>query len=198
MKSIYLFCTRLLAFWMLIPLAVLLVLCFVFNGSSAGVLQLYPLIVITICAIIFVFIYFARFINISYAAVKYVGPFTSKDKAIVKKDRRLIIRIEPKRIIRIYLLGSDGPCDFSWLKNKAEDGEQEQDDKPSEIYLFRGKTYGGKSKVRRILRYFSVPKADMNELMTVIGYKNDYELVAVSNAVVNDSPEIYIHIKETV
>ena len=196
MKKIYLFCTRLRAYWMLLPLGGILALGIIFNGEDAGLLHLYPLIIASILGICFVLVYFARFISISFDTVKYIGPFSSKDRATVKKDRTFNIRMLPHGKIKISLWGDDGPCDFSWLKPK-EGEDAEPDDKPRDICLFRGKTFGGKRTVKRILKYFGADKLDFDSILGDDGFKKAYEFVTVTNGIVDDAKEIYITVNET-
>ena len=203
MKNLYLFSTRFRVFWVQLPIIAVLVLSIIYNNESAGILRLYPLIIVSILGIIFIFVFFARFVRLSFAEVKCVGPFSSKDKAIVKKDRRLILRMLPHGKIKIYLRGYDGPCDFSWLKSedepKQENNSPENDElERCDICLFRGKAFGGKRTAKRILSYYGIDKSDFLDIFSTEGFRKKYEFVTLSTKTVDDSPELHLRFDETV
>ena len=56
MKPIYIFATRLRAFWVLLPISIVLTLALRLNNTSSNLLKLYPLIIFCICAMIFTFV----------------------------------------------------------------------------------------------------------------------------------------------
>ena len=202
MKQIYLFSTRLRALWVQLPVIAVLVLSIIYNNETAGVLRLYPLIIASILGIIFIFIYFARFIRLSYSEIRCVGPFTSRDKAIIKKNRTLILRMLPFGKVKVYLRGYDGPCDFSWLKeddvpSSGEELTYEQM-QSKDICLFRARAFGGRRAAAKVLKYYG---ADINDIPNILkdeGLQLKYEFVTVRTVTVDDAHQIHITMDETV
>ena len=136
MKAVYIYASRLRAFWVLVPMSVLLMLSISFNDSVDTLLKLYPLIIFSIGAMIFTFIYLFRFISISYGEVKYIGRFTSRDSATVNAGKTLVIDLLEKNRISIKLYGNEGyNPEIKWLTNEEGEG--------GDVCLFRGKAYGG-------------------------------------------------------
>ncbi len=191
MKKLYLFCSRLWVFWIEIPLVILLIAAISFNAQTEGLLKLYPLIVVLIAAIIFVPIFFFRVISVSYAEIRYIGFFTSRDNALINEGKLLRIKMLKRGIVRLFLIGHDDTiAGFDWLKP----GE----DEPQDITLFRGKTYGGKWTARRILRYFGVNADDAERALSGEPFSGEYENVTVNTSHPEDGMEIDIKLTKTV
>ena len=189
MKSIYIYASRLRAFWVLLPMSVILTLCLRFNEHVDGAFKLYPLIIFTIGAIIFTFIYYFRFIAISYSEVKYIGRFTSRDSATVNEGKTLVIDLLEKNRVGIKLYGNEGyNPEIKWLTN--ESGEQ------GDICLFRGTSYSGEYVAMAILSYFGAD--DIGEILDTDGFKREYENVTVSSLTENSHRQIRIRINKTI
>ena len=209
MKGIYLSGTRMAVFWTEIPLITLLVLSIIFNQYSDALYKLYPLIVFLSSAVVFCFIYFFRIIRISYDEIRYIGLFSGRDKAMVNEGKTVIIKNLRRGKFSIILFGHDGFADFDWLKK--DEGEE-----PVDIALFRGKGYGGKLAVRRILRYFGVDKDAQEKLLALLTSKSreteknaipaakervrllEFENVTVQAPTVDGNCELHIRINKTV
>lgn len=191
MKSVYIYASRLRAFWVLVPMSTLLMLSVVFNSSSEGALKLYPLIIFSIGAIIFTFIFLFRYISISYSEIKYIGRFTSRDSATINAEKTLVIELLEKKRVNIKLYGNEGyNPEIKWLtKAEGEDGD---------VCLFRGKAYGGEQVAVRILMYFGVDVKDIDVILADEGFLESYENVTVSTSVVDSHREIKIRFDKTV
>ena len=201
MKQIYLFSTRLRALWVQLPVIAVLVLSIIYNNESAGVLRLYPLIIVSILGIIFIFVYFARFIRLSYSEIRCLGPFTSRDKAIIKKDRTLILRMLPFGKVKVYLRGYDGPCDFSWLKEDIPTSGEEptyEQIQSKDICLFRARAFGGRRAAVKVLKYYGADVKDIPSILKDEGLQIKYEFVTVRTITVDDAHQIHITMDETV
>ena len=136
-------------------------------------------------------LYFFRFILISYDEIRYIGLFSSRDSAVINKDKTIIIRFLSYGRLKISLFGTDG-------KAPALDWAQSDENyTPVEIFLFRGKAVGGKRCVKRILKYFSVPKEEHSSFINS-DFEGKYEYAEITSSIVNDSREIRIKITETV
>ena len=192
MKPIYLPASRLRAYWVLLPMSVVLTLSFKFNSTLENLLKLYPLIIFTIGAIIFTFIYLFRFIAISYSEIKYVGRFTIRDSATVNEGKTLVIDILDKKRVGIKLYGNEGyNPDIKWLVN--DDGQVD------DICLFRGKAYGNEGVAIRILSYFGVESSeDIASILESDGFTRTYENVTVTSLTENEHRQIKIRFDKTV
>lgn len=191
MKPIYIFASRLTAFWVLLPMSVVLTLSMRFNSEVDGTLKLYPLIIFSIGAIIFTFVYYFRFIAISYSEIKYIGKFTTRDSAAVNEGKTLVIEMLEKRRVSIRLYGNEGyNPEIKWLTN--ENGEH------GDICLFRGKAYGGEEIAARILLHFGVDTRDIDVILAQDGYNESYENVTVTSQTENSHKVVKIRFDKTV
>jgi hypothetical protein len=110
-------------------------------------------------AIVFILLYLIRVVVISYDEVKIVGLFSSKDRAIINKDKTLIISQRRGRRLKVILFGNDGT-------RPALDWAQGDDFVPVDINLFKEIGYGGLGTIRRILRYFEVDENSVERLVS--------------------------------
>ena len=191
MKPIYIFATRLRAFWVLLPMVVTLYASIIFNNDSDLAMKLYPLIIFSSACIIFTFIYLFRAIEISYSEIRYIGQFSSRDSAEIIAGRTLTLELMKGGKVAIRLYGKEGyNPDIKWLES--------DDSEDSDICVFRGKAYVGRIAVKKILSYFGVEDKD---IVTFIDYNTDeksYEAVTVSSCLENDNRLIKIRIDKTI
>lgn len=192
MKAVYIYASRLRAFWVLVPMSMLLMLSISFNNTVDGKIKLYPLIIFSIGAIIFTFVYLFRFISISYSEIKYIGRFTSRDSATVNAGKTLVIDLLEKNRVSIKLYGNEGyNPEIKWLTN--EDGEG------GDVCLFRGKAYGGDGVAISILHHFGVEDyADLDSILDAEGFVKTYENVTVSSLIELEHRQIRIKFDKTV
>ena len=191
MKPIYFYASRFLAYWVLLPLSVVLMLSISFNSVTEGLYKLYPLIISSIGAIIFTFIYLFRFISVSYSEIKYIGRFTSRDSSTITEGKSLVVELCEKNRVSLRLYGNEGyDPDIKWLTH--EDGED------GDICTFRGKAYGGKGIAVRLLSYFGVDDEDVYAILADNDYTKTYENVTVSTFCENDHKHIKIRFDKTI
>ena len=191
MKKIYLFCTRLLAFWVELPLVLLLVVSIIYNPHAENTFKLYPLMLISAAGIIFFAIYFYRVIEISYAEIRYIGRFTSRDSAMINEGKTLVLTFLGFGKVGIELRGNDGPSELN-LTFDEEDGDMEYS-------LFRGHAFGGVGTVKKILSYFGVDNESSEKYLHGEFHEGEYEFVTVSSGKnEEDNPTVYIRINKTV
>jgi len=191
MKSVFLFCTKLRVYWCELPLFLLLALCIIYNEHSTGLYGLYLLGILCVAAIIFVFIYFFRAIAISFDEIRYIGLFSSRDRAVITEGKTVIIRVLGKRKLRITLFGNDGVNPgFDWMKATQN--------APRDICLFRGKTIGGQGAIKRVLKFFGADACDFESILTEKSFSKSYENVTVTASIVDDAREIKIRMDKTV
>ena len=192
MKNTFLFCSKLRVYWCELPLIAILILCIKYNKHSTGLYGLYLLGITASAAMLFVLIYFFRVIALSFDEVRYIGWFSSRDRAIITEGKTIILRPLGKRRIRVSLYGNDGVTPgFDWLKSTQN--------APRDYYLFRGKAIGGKCDIKRILRFYGVSKEEAEIIVNSDGnYKNNFENVTVSTVSVDNVAEIHIRMDKTV
>ncbi len=192
MKATYIFASRLRAFWVLLPMAAILIISICFNNDADGLVKLYPLILFSIGGIIFTFVYLFRFISVSYSEIKYIGRFTSRDSATVNEGKTLVIDLLEKNRVSIQLWGNEGyNPEIKWLTN--ETGEVD------DICLFRGKAYGNKNIAVKLLTYFGVPDtSDIERILKEDGFTKSYENVTVTSLTELEHRQIRIKFDKTV
>lgn len=176
MKKVFIFGTKLRMYLCELPLIAFFVLAIVFNDTSdknIGAAGLYPLIIMTAAGAIFMFIYLFRGIIVSGESVRSIGLFSSRDRAIINKDKTLVLTLRPKHKIKIELYGKDDAPQLDWIS---------EDDSASRDYvnLYRDIAVGGVGAVRRILSSFDVPKEEIEEIVLAEKISREYSLVDVS------------------
>ena len=191
MKPIYIFATRLRAFWVLLPMIVLLYFSVIFNNESEMAMKLYPLIIFSSACIVFTFIYLFRAIEISYSEIRYLGRFSSRDSAEILEGRRLVLELSNGGRIAIRLYGKEGyNPDIRWLESDDSDS--------AEICVFRGKAYLGASAAETILSYFGVASEDIASFINEDVDASSYDAVTVCSYTENENRHISIRFDKTV
>lgn len=174
-----------------LPVIGLLVLAIYFNGSAGGDLKLYPLITVLSLAVIFILIYLFRVVVISAEEIRAIGPFSSKDKAIINKDKTLILTLKERGRLIVTLFGNDG-------ERPALDWAKGDDYIPVDINLFREKVEGRRRSARKILRFFGIPSSDISAILSPDGFSGEYDGFSVSAQEQNSVFEIKIRFNETI
>ena len=190
MKKIFLFSTRLTYYWVLLPLIAIFSLCLAFNSQIEHYLKLYPLMAVSLGGIVLALVYYFRGVLISYEEIKAIGRFSSRDTAIINKDKTIILYRERHSRIRVILFGNDGIVpELSWMKSTG--------DAPKDISLFRSHAYGGNRAIKRVMAYFGVPS---DELDTFIDgdFEKKYTNVTVTSKLDGSIRKIYIKMDRTV
>ena len=149
MKKLFLLSTRPWIYLTEIPLLTLLTISIKYNEVSASITKLYPLIITSSLGIIFIFLYFFKFITLSKEEARIFSLFGERDKALINKDKTLIIKKHSRFRIEISLFGNDGsgPA-LDWLKD-------DEDYDPNFI-MFKGRALGGFGTVKKILRHYGI------------------------------------------
>ena len=190
MKKLLFFSTKPRVFWVELPPIILLIPSIIFNSKVNTLMRLYPLIFALSGITIFFALYFYRAVSLSYEEIKCIGLFSTKDKAVIKEDRALVITFLKKRRVRLEVFGKndDGEGSYSWLRN----------DEPAEINLFRAKINGGTNQAKKILRYFKVDEAMIDEISECNGAEFDSAELSVSTKSTDELKEIRIYFKKTI
>ena len=191
MKFVFLFCSKLRVYLTELPVVLLLAVAIHYNDGSDALFKLYPLQIFLVLAILFILVYFFRAITITYDEIRYHGLFSSRDSAVINKDKTLIITMKPGRRLAVELFGNDGKLPaLDWLKD--------DDTPPVDIFLFRGKAVGGERSVRSVLKYFGVAEQDLGAVFTEDSFSAEYDDVSLSVEKKEDIRIFKIKMKETI
>jgi hypothetical protein len=172
------------------PLAVIFILTLIFNSSASGLLKLYPLMLASLSAIVFILVYLFRFVTVSVEEIKIFGLFSSRDKAIINKGKTLILSRSKKGVCTVTLFGNDG-------ERPMLDWTQGEDYVPVDINLFRERIYGGRRSFKRILRFFGVSPEDTESILSKECDSLDYGDFKVLKDTAEGREEIRIYFNET-
>lgn len=192
MKKTYIFCTGLWNYLTELPLIALLVLAIYFNDSADGLLKLYPLILTTAAAIIFVFIFFFRLIVISAEEIKIIGRFTSQSCAIINKGKTLTLTHREGGRLKVELFddGKKAP-ELEFLKNDPSY-------KPQGLNLFRESASCGEGAMIKVLRGFEVNESDIEKIKKCDTYKCKYPAFNVTSERGEEQMSISIEFTKTI
>ncbi len=175
LKMKYLFGTKLRFFWVIIPMLGTMSLALAYNSYADGLLKFYPLIVFLGGCVIFTVVYLFRVVGMSFAEVKTVGLFSSRERVMINEGRTLTLTLLPKKKLLVELYGNDGViAELDWLRT-------DEDGKIPDINLFREKALGTKKTLAATLRFYGVPKDTAEKLLENGGEYAD-ELISVSSA----------------
>lgn len=191
MKKLLISSTHPLMLLTTLPLFVLLALAIAFNGYSDSVVKLYPLIIVSASAIVFIFIYLLRVIVITTDEIKIVGLFSSKDRAIINKDKTLIISQRKSKRLKIILYGNDG-------RRPSLDWANKDDFTPVNINLFKEIGYGGNATIRRVFRYFEIDENIIDNIILKEEFSADLPLYKISKTTTDKKFEYRITFLETI
>lgn len=190
MKKKYLFCTKVWFYLTEIPFIILLIISIINHKNVDTLVGLIPLIVLCSAGIVFTFLFFFRLVVISTEELRSRGLFSSRDSAVVNKDKTLILTMLRGSNLRVELYGNDG---------KPPILEGMKDEPPMDIFLYRDKAIAGPRTVASILRYFGVPNDDANEAAnTEAAFSKEYDDISLSSEKREDIREIRIKFKETI
>ena len=167
MKKLYMLSTKLWVYLIELPLLLLLCIASQLNSITESLLKFYPLITVLIMGMFFIFIYFLRGASLSYEEIRTWGLFSTRDSALISKDKTLYITLRPRRKINLSLWGNDGTPAFDW--------QTEEDLNQGLLRQFSCNVIGGKRRAKKILKFFTVEKEVLTALVQNEGenYEND-------------------------
>lgn len=189
MKKLILFGTKLYVYLIEIPVVVLLLYAINYNNNADSLLKLYPLIVFSSLAIIFIALYFFNAVIISVEKVSQIGLFSSRDKAILNKDRAIVITYLPHNKLRIEVLAMQYKPALEWIN--------EEDYAPTESSVFRERVIGKNGTAKRILSFFGATDEDIKSLISQDNTEIKTEEIDYSSTVYNDRKQIKIKFNKT-
>ena len=189
MKKVHLFISPLFMYLTELPLVVLLIAAIIFNDNAAGIVKLYPLIIVVSAAIIYIIVFLFRMVVISTDEIRAIGLYSSRDKAIINKGKTLILTLKESGRLIVTLFGNDG-------ERPALDWASKEDYVPMDINLFKERVEGRARSCKRILNYFNVPKEDISDIMSLDSFEKEYDGISV-RAESGEARTIYIKFNET-
>ena len=190
-KRIYLSSTKPVTYLCELPLLVLLILAIRFNGSAAAPIRLYPLIVATAGAMIFIFIFFYRVISLSVEEVRMFGRFSSRDRALINKGKILKLSFRGRDRLKVELFDDDSTLpELDFLRNDPSY-------KPCGLNLFRETARCGWKRVVKILRFFGINESDADKIYNEDTFSAEYEGFILSSKKDEESICISIEFTET-
>ena len=191
MKKISLLCTSLPMYLTELPIIYLLYLSIKHNATTESTFKLYPLIFGLSAIIIFIFVYLFRVIVLSYDAVMSIGPYSSREKALITEGKTLVLSVAKHRKTKVELFGYDE-------KPPMLDWAVDEDYTNIEVNLFRERMRGTRGPVKKILRYFEVPAEDIEEIFSEDSFTKVYEYFDLTSTRRNELREIKIKFTKTV
>ncbi len=191
MKKLSLFCTNYLMYLTELPVIILLYISIKNNSGVDATFGLYPLIIALIGVAVFIFIYLFRIITISTDMIRSIGPFSSREKAIIKEGKMLVLTTLSRGKVKVELFGTnEQPPELDWAVNEEREN--------LEINLFRERCVGGKRAVESVLCYFDVPEEDITAILAEEMFKKSYKSFDISAERRNDIREVKIKFTETI
>lgn len=189
MKFLFFLSTKLRVFLTELPPIILLAIAIIYNSAVDTPFKLYPLMVILCALILFIPIYFFRGVFINYEEVRCVGFFSSKEKAIIKDDRMLVLTPLPKKKVRIELFSKndDGDSSYAWLESEES----------VFVNVFRARVNGKKNIIKKTLRYFEIPEDVIESALEKEDLSVELEKLKITTAVENDLKKVIVYFKET-
>ena len=173
-----------------IPVILIFWIAIHFNDKSTHPLKFYPLICVSGAFIIFIMIYFFRYVSINNDEIRQHGLFSSKDSALISENKTLVILLRPRFNAKLELYADAGeePV-FEWMKST--------DVVHRDICMFRSRIFGGKANARKILKYFTLSSEEATSITKgEASYEND--AVKVTSVVENEVFKISIKFKITI
>ena len=190
MKSLFLFSTKVQYFLGEIPVIALLIASIVKNEDSNTALKLYPLIIGSAAAAIFIALYFFRAVTLSYSEIKHVGLFSRREKAMINAGKTLIITEKRHGKLNVVLFGNNG------LPPIYSDPDADEI-KPVDIHLFDGRVLGRDHTLKRILRFFSLEREDIETLLGGDG-EITLDFLKATSSTVETGREISLNFTKTI
>ena len=194
MKKVFIFGTKLRMFLCELPLLFFFVASIIFNDSTdkdVAPVGLYPLIIALGCGMVFMLVYLFRGIVVSGESIRSIGLFSSRDKAIVNKDKTIVLTLRPKHKIKVELFGKDDAPKLDWAIN---DDTVDR----SNVNLYRDIAVGAEGTVKRVLASFDIPKEKAKEIISSERYEGEFSLISVSKSKTEHGDTYSIKLLKTV
>lgn len=189
MKKFTLFShTKPLTLLNLLPSTVVAIIAIIFNGYVDTFPHLYPLIITALGITLFLAIFIFRILLVSTEELRMIGPFSSRDKALIKKDTMIKITLKRKNLVRIELFGeNEGEPIFDWMK---------ADERGDKICILRESVVGGTKAATRLLKFFDVSAATAEKLLSEDCSEISVGTLLLSSEILNEERAVSIRFTE--
>ena len=191
MKKTYIYATPIWLYLTELPIIFVLTLAIIHNPSAVGMAKLYPLISLCGLALVFINLYLFRMVRISMAEVRDIGRFSPRDNG--KLAAGSSIRIIPTRHgrVKIQVYGDAGLPELDWMRDQTTD--------PGVICMYRGRAEGGSRAVKKALKHFHIPEADIENIIDTDDFHGEYEECVVDTLInLENRKEYRITMRRTV
>ena len=108
---------------------------------------------------------------VSAEGVRSFGPFSSKDRAIINKDKTLVFTLRPNRRLMIELFGKDDAPELDWISK--DEGARDY------ANLYRDIAIGGERTICKVLSAFGVPNAEIEKAIASESFNGEYAIVSL-------------------
>ena len=155
----------------LLPSVAIMILAIIFNNKADGLLKLWPLIIFMGGITVFLGLFLLRILYISVEDIRMIGPFTSRDKSVIKKGTTLVLTAREDGKVKVELMDDEGGSPvFDWMKESRQ----------KDVCLFRETVWGGIGAIEWVLKFFKVGDAQIEKLITEKSYSEALESFTVS------------------
>ncbi len=189
MKTLFFFGTKLYVYLIELPFIYLLILTLNHNSKTEGAFKLYPLIVFSILAMIFIAVYFFNAVTLNRVKIRQIGLFSSRDKVMINKGKSLVITYLSYNKLRLEIYDFQ---EFPSLNISREDFV------PTESCIFRERIIGSNRTASKILRYFGATREQVDELIFQNEKSFSTKSSDFSTRIHEDRKQIKIKFNETV
>lgn len=117
-KSLYFLSSRLWYFLTEIPLVLLLAVTLHHHDSSQDLLKFYPLEILTVAAMVAVFLFFFRTVTVRMDEVRRFSSFGERDGHTIEEGEELVLLFDNKGYLQLTVEGEDVPPDFAWCQSE--------------------------------------------------------------------------------
>lgn len=118
MKSLYFLSSKLWYFLSEIPLAVLLAITLRHHDSSQDLLKFYPLEILTVAAMIAVFLFFFRTVTLRMGEVRKFSAFDEREAHTIEEGQTVALLFDNKGYLQLTVEGEDEAPDFAWCQSE--------------------------------------------------------------------------------
>jgi hypothetical protein len=190
LKSLILLGTKFYVYLIEIPFIIVLIGALKYNKTSENLLKLYPLIIASALGIILVLLYFFNAVVISRSRIRQFGLFSSRDSAIINKDKTLVLTYLSHRKMRIELFALQVKPSLEWIN--------EENYVPREANVFRERVIGADFTAKRILKFFGLEGNQISDLLLNDEFKIETDEILFLSDIYEERKRIHLKFKKTV
>ena len=180
--------TRARTFLNLLPSLAIMTLAIIFNRYADGPVKLWPLIIFMGGITVFLALFLLRVLYLSVEEMRMFGPFTSRDRAVIKKDTSIVMTVREDGKVKIELMDDKGGAPvFDWMKESAT----------ADVCLMRETVWGGIGAIERVLKFYGVENEEIERLISEKSYEKTLDSFIISCKRGEDTREVKISFTAT-